>query len=157
MWRSLTFSSAGAAAQSQMPDETLEEIIETTRAELRVLRKWGFKDVADPFEELVKRVEAATYEYRTFVTEKDAVMRTGKSVPWLRSRFSEWERQGNARYNPRNSRERTYRVLVLPVAPLPPATPTSGATSRLAAVVADARAAARGEATGRPKRRRQGV
>jgi hypothetical protein len=113
--------------------ETLEDVIAAARREIPILEKRGGIDVANALNEYVTRVSAATEDYRTFISEKEAVIRSDKSVPWLRARFAEWQRQGNARHNPTNPRERQYRRLIVPVA------------ARISSAQADAVQTARGE------------
>jgi hypothetical protein len=92
----------------------LEQLLADTREDLPAIRK-GSIAVADAIEEFITLVDEATKDMRTFVSEKEAVIRSDKSVPWLRARFPQWERQGNARHNPTNPRERQYLLLILPI------------------------------------------
>lgn len=100
-----------------MPEtaETLEQVIADVRGELPILRRRGSKQVADAIEEVIDRVAAAARDYLTFVSEQDAMMRSDRSQEWLRARYPQWERQGNARRNPHNPRERQYRLLIIPL------------------------------------------
>lgn len=95
----------------------LEQLIADKRGELPIIRKGGQGgiDIARALEEFLVEVDEATKDMRTFVSEKEAVIRSDKSVPWLRARFAQWERQGNARHNPTNPRERQYLLLILPI------------------------------------------
>lgn len=113
----------------------LEQILADARGELPVIRKGGQSgiDVANALEEFITRVDEASKDMRQFISEKEAVIRSDKSVVWLRARFPEWQRQGNARHNPTNPRERQYLVLILPV------------PARLSAARADAVETARAE------------
>jgi hypothetical protein len=96
--------------------EPLETVLADAKSELPVMDRtrgvWTAKDV----EKFVERVEQATFNYRTFVTEKAAAARSGKSTAWFRARFAAWEREGNARLNPTNPRERQYRLMIVPLA-----------------------------------------
>lgn len=96
--------------------ETLEQVLADAKGEIPVLKKRGGIVLAEALEEFVTRIEQATHDFRTFVSEKEAMVRGDKSQKWLRDRFPEWQRQGNARFNPKNPRERQYRLLIVPVA-----------------------------------------
>lgn len=61
--------------------------------------------------QLVADVERAAEEWLTWLSEGDAMVRTGYSVPWLRARFDAWARDGHARLV---GRARQYRACVLP-------------------------------------------
>jgi len=112
---------------------SLEQVLADARGELPVLRKHGQDVLADALERLCQEVADATEDYRTWLSEGDAMLRSSKGRYWLRSRFGDWARQGLARWSPRNSRAREYRALVVPQ------------RTDLAALRADARQAARGE------------
>lgn len=89
----------------------LDQIIADRRDEASLLRRRGATPVADTIDEILDQVAAATEDFRRFLSEADATLRSGKSTRWLRSRFVEWSAQGNARI--RNGR-REYRMLVVP-------------------------------------------
>lgn len=95
--------------------EPLEQVLADAKSELPVMDKRGGVWTAKDIEHFIERVEASTFNYRVFVSEKDAVARSSKSVPWFRDRFPEWQRQGNARYNPTNPRDRQYRLIIVPL------------------------------------------
>lgn len=111
-------------------NETLEDVLSDARQKIPVFKKGGGFAVAEVLEEFVTRVSQTTHDYRTFVSEKEAIIRSGKSLAWLRDRFPEWKRQGNAE---KEGRARRYRLLILPVA------------ARISSAQADAVETARGE------------
>ena len=112
---------------------TLEQVIADARGDLPVLRKHGQTALADAIESLCNDVDEATEDYRKWLPESDAMLRSGKGKYWLRARFGDWAHAGLARWSPRNTRAREYRALILPQ------------RSDLAALAADAQRAARGE------------
>lgn len=81
--------------------------------------------------QFVADVKMDAAEYLTWISEKQAMIRSGHKEPWFRQRFPEWERQGHARFHPDRPRERQYRQLIVPIA------------HDVATVEADARDAAR--------------
>ena len=95
-----------------MPD--LDQILADRRGEAQLLRKRGAAALASTMEELLDEVAAATEDFRRFLSEPDAVIRSAKSERWLRARFAEWSAQGNARIR---SGKREYRMLVVPQRP----------------------------------------
>lgn len=91
--------------------ESLEEVLADARGELPVLQKrngvWTAKDV----EEFVDRVAAATEEWTTWLSEGDAVVRSGYAAATLRARFESLRRDNNARLV---GRARQYRACAIP-------------------------------------------
>lgn len=112
---------------------TLEQVLADALGELPVLRRHHQDAIADAIERLCTEVADATEDYRTWLSEGDAMLRSGKGRYWLRARFGDWARANCARWSPRNSRAREYRAMIVP------------ARSNVAALRADARSAARGE------------
>jgi hypothetical protein len=111
----------------------LEEIIANWKARSVTLRQFKHPHDAELIDELLDEVCASTEDYRTFLSSRDAAVYAGRSEAWLRHRFEEWQRQGCARWNPMNLKERQYRQIVLP------------RHVDLPGIRADARRAARGE------------
>lgn len=91
--------------------ETLEEVLADVRGELPVLRKNRATMPPDRVEEFLTRLEEATEEFRLFISEADAALRSGHSADWLRARFPQWERQGHAKMI---RGKRHYRTLIVP-------------------------------------------
>ena len=60
---------------------------------------------------LCDAVADSTEDYRTWLTESDARLQSGRSVEWLRAQFPRWLDQGLARLN---GRKREYRAMIVP-------------------------------------------
>jgi len=97
------------------PSDSVDTALADARALVTNLRRYAQRQLADELEEIVQRLDRTTHDYRLFVPERDAMVRSGKSAEWFKARFPEWQRQGNARANPTNPRERQYRLCVVPV------------------------------------------
>lgn len=94
----------------------LDTVLADLRGEAAVLRRAGHREQADAYERFASLVADATEDFRTFLTEPQAALRSGKSQAWLRSRFAGWLADGNARHGTRRG-ERLYRALVVPRRP----------------------------------------
>ena len=81
------------------------------REEAAVLRRNSASMSPDRLEQLLNNFERAAEDYLRFDAEGDARLYSGKSVEWLRARFTEWELQGHAK---KVGHVRYYRRLVLP-------------------------------------------
>jgi hypothetical protein len=90
---------------------TLEQVLADWRESAQASRRTGHGPTAELVEKIVHDVEAAAEEYLRWLSEEDAMLRSGKRRAWLRARFAEWERGGNAR---RIGRKREYRMAVVP-------------------------------------------
>ncbi|HEY2377617.1 MAG TPA: hypothetical protein VGH98_16680 [Gemmatimonadaceae bacterium] len=96
--------------------KTLEEVLRDHHAEAAMLRRNGYVAEADARERMLREIENASGEYREFLSEGEASLRSGKSVAWFRSRFDAWTERGLARYNPKTTRkERQYRSMIVPM------------------------------------------
>lgn len=91
---------------------TLEQVLADLRGDAAVLRRNGHVHDAELLERTCDQVAEAAHEYVTHLSEGEAMLRSSHSREWLRSRFPEWEAQGNAWRDPRGVR--TYRMLVVP-------------------------------------------
>lgn len=91
--------------------DTLEQVIENARAEAAILRRNGYTAHAESLEVFAKDAERAATDYLTWLNESQAVLRSGHSVTWLRSRFARLEREGHAKLV---ARGRYYRMLAVP-------------------------------------------
>lgn len=111
----------------------LEQVLADAREEAGILRKHGQDAIADALLRLCQDVADATEDFRTWLSEPDAMLRCGKPRGWLRSRFADWCHAKNARWSPRNARAREYRAIIIPQ------------RTDVVALRADARRAARGE------------
>ncbi len=90
---------------------TLEQLIADYRSDAQALRRRGYEREAERIERVMADVARAAEDYLTWLTEDEARLRSGRSVRWLRTQFSEWERAGHAR---REGRRGLYRMLVIP-------------------------------------------
>lgn len=90
----------------------LSEVIADMRGDAAVLRRLGDRDRAGAIEEYADKVAESARDFLWWLSEKEAELRSGRSVRWLRSRYAEWAATGNARRDARN--ERHYRALVIP-------------------------------------------
>ena len=111
----------------------LEDALAEARGEIPVLRKHGQDEIANAIERFADAVSECTEDYRTWLSETDATLKSGWKRPRLRNHFPAWERQGMARWNPEDKRARQYRAMIIPE------------RTNVAALRADARIAARGE------------
>jgi len=89
----------------------LEDVLAAWRSDAVVLHRHGDTRLAEQIEQFASDVESVTEDYRTWLSDSDARLRSGKSVSWLRNYFPEWERLGLAKFE---GRERFYRALVVP-------------------------------------------
>ncbi len=96
-----------------MSDEprTLEQLLADWHGDAQVLRRRGHDREADEMERCAEAVSRAAEDYLRWLSEDEALLRSGRSPGWLRSQFPEWERAGHAR---RDGRKRWYRMLVIP-------------------------------------------
>lgn len=85
-----------------------EDILAELRAEGEVLKQNGAAFSVARVERAIADLTTALVDYLAWVPEPLAIER-GYTGPWLRKRFASWERQGYARRNPRNLKERQYR------------------------------------------------
>ena len=90
---------------------TLEQVLADAREDAKVLERAGHVRDARLLGGLVERVAHAAADYLVWLNEREAHLRSGRSVAWLRSRFPEWERQGHAKLD---GRRRMYRTLIVP-------------------------------------------
>lgn len=90
----------------------LAQILADARGEAQVMRRTGQKDFAGYVEDLCDKVAEATEDFRTFLSEKEAMLQSARASAWFRARFPEWESEGNARRNQRGERE--YRQIIVP-------------------------------------------
>lgn len=115
---------------------SLELVLADWRERASHCRRVKDSRVADIIDDICNDVADATEDYRHWLSEGDAMIRSGKGKYWLRSKFGDWARADMARWSPKNSRAREYRACILPQ------------RSDLERLRADAKAAARGEREG---------
>lgn len=63
--------------------------------------------------ELLREFRAAAADYITWISEREAMIRSGHKEPWLRKQFPTWERMGHAKLNDRG--QRLYLRLIVPL------------------------------------------
>ena len=90
--------------------DPLEQALADMRGQAGVLRFHGHHDQARALDEFASRIAEATPEYRTWLTESEAVDYTARSVEYLRNRFSGWAARGLARLS---GGKRQYRRMAL--------------------------------------------
>lgn len=89
----------------------LSQVIADAHEEAAVLERNGAAFSVERVREILRGIGKASEEYTTWLSEGDAVMRSGYSVDWLRGRFEQWKRDGNARLV---GRARQYRQCTIP-------------------------------------------
>lgn len=92
----------------------LSEVIANWRSDARVLERRGAVREAELLDRCASEAMAAAEHFITWLSEPDAVLHSGRTKDWLRKYFAKWMREGNARWNPTNRRERQYRQVILP-------------------------------------------
>jgi hypothetical protein len=90
----------------------LAAVLADWRGDAAVLKKHKQHALATQLEKCADDVEASAADWLTWLSETDAMLRSGKSRDWLRAKFSGWERDGHARLQ---GRERQYRRVIVPV------------------------------------------
>lgn len=92
----------------------IECVLADAHEEAATLRRNGYIAEADARERMLREIENATISYRSWRTEGEAALASGKSEAWFRQRFPQWLAQDLARYNPLKPRQREYRALIVP-------------------------------------------
>lgn len=90
--------------------DTPEQVLERATRDIDALRRRGFGPDADRLGKLAGEFGDALDPIR-LVDEDDAMLRSGKTRAWLRSRFDGWEQVGAAAWI---ESARHYRLCVLP-------------------------------------------
>lgn len=91
-----------------------EDVLADFRGEAAVLRHNGHKAQADSMERLCDAMAEAMPDYLTWLSEAEAVLRSGWTARRLRSHFAEWATQGMAE---KRGRLRYYRQVMIPRRP----------------------------------------
>ena len=94
--------------------ESITDVIADERGQAAVLRHNGYVREADARERLLDRVARAAAPFTDWLSEKEAVLRSGHSAEWHRARFPQLLAQGLARIHPERPRERQYLRCVVP-------------------------------------------
>ena len=90
---------------------TLEQVLADFREEAAVLKRAGHPVQAAGIDRLCDAVAEATEDYRTWLSESDARLQSGRSVEWLRGQFPRWLDLGLARLS---GKKREYRAMIVP-------------------------------------------
>lgn len=93
----------------------LEQVIADAREEAAMLKRTGNVGQAEHLERLLDEVYAAAEDYVTWLSEADALLKSGLAERTLRRRFRELVDCGLARYDNRRGRE--YRACAVPSRP----------------------------------------
>lgn len=94
----------------EQPD--LAQVLVAWRSDAGVLKRHKQHALAAQLEQCAEAVERAAADWLTWLSESDAMIRSGKTREWLRAKFSEWQRDGHARVT---GRDRQYRRVIVPV------------------------------------------
>jgi hypothetical protein len=89
----------------------LEQILADWAERAQTLRRCGHGAEAETLEALLSEVRVSAEDWLVWLSEDDAMLRSGKSRDWFRGRFPDWERRDLAR---RDGRKRRYRAVVVP-------------------------------------------
>jgi hypothetical protein len=92
----------------------LETVLADWREKASTLRSVKHQHDAELIDAICDEVASAAEDYMRFLSETDAMLRSGKSAEWLRARFAEWASQGHAE---KRKTVRYYRALVVPRRP----------------------------------------
>lgn len=63
--------------------------------------------------EMLREFRAASDDYITWITEREAMIRSGHKEPWFRKQFQIWQQMKHAKVNDRG--QRMYRRLIVPL------------------------------------------
>src|SRR5262245_51764522 len=74
----------------------LETVLADWREKASTLRSVKHQHDAELIDAICDDVARSTEDYTRFLSEADAMLRSGKSADWLRARFAEWAEQGHA-------------------------------------------------------------
>lgn len=90
----------------------LETVLADARQRAQVLRAEGHPIQAAAIERVCDEVKQTTVSYLTWLSDKEAILRSGWSLARLRNKFGEWKALGFARYDERDNRQ--YRESIVP-------------------------------------------
>ena len=89
----------------------LEQVLADEREDAASLRRNGEADKAAIIERICDRVQEAAEDYLRWMTEEQAMTKSGRGQQYFLSRFEEWEALGHAR---KKGRLREYRSVIVP-------------------------------------------
>lgn len=90
---------------------SLDQVLAETRADANALRRCGDRRVADIMDTICARVESAAVDWLTWISETEALSRSGKSPDYLRARREQWAVDGLAR---KDGKRWLYRRAIVP-------------------------------------------
>jgi hypothetical protein len=93
---------------------TLETVIADWRSDANALERQHKTTEANELRLKADEVEKAGEDFIVFLGETEAVLWSGHSKEWLRSRFPGWERLGHAKLRDHGKKDRMYRRCILP-------------------------------------------
>lgn len=108
------------------PIQTLEDVLLRARQDAAVLRRNHHTRDAELIEQLCEQIAKATQDFTVWLSEPQAILRSGHTRSWLRRRFPSWCEQGHARFCATSRRVREYRQLVIPHRTLSPRAHAAG-------------------------------
>lgn len=93
----------------------IEQVLADLRGEAAVLKHNGHPLQARAIEQTVEAICKAdpVRDLLDWLTEEEAMSRSGRTRDWLRGRFAQWESQHLARHQGKNRRQ--YRAIIVPV------------------------------------------
>jgi hypothetical protein len=91
----------------------LDTVLAQHRADAVALRRNGEVGKAELIERLVASVEASAGDWLTWVSEADAILRSGHSRTWWLAAFKRLQPRGHARQIGRA--QRIYRLAIVPM------------------------------------------
>jgi hypothetical protein len=90
---------------------TLDETLATWAEDARVLERNGHRHDAQLIDRVLDSVREAARDYLTWLSESEAMLRSGRKVDFFRARFPEWASEGMAELR---GRQRYYRQVIVP-------------------------------------------
>lgn len=100
-----------AAADYRAEARTIEEVLASWREDAAVLRRTGHDHDAELLDRVLTDVARATEAFRTWLSEADARLQSGRGRDYFRARRAEWAAAGHARRGPHGWE---YRQCVVP-------------------------------------------
>lgn len=98
----------------KMGAETLEQVIADEREDLEILRRKGYERDAERIGKVLDRIAKAAQPFTDWLNEREAALRSARSVAWIREQFPALESQGLARWNPNRPSERQFLRCAIP-------------------------------------------
>lgn len=92
---------------------TIEQALETARSDARVMDRCGGTYKPSVVLQMLDAIERAARPFAAWLSESDAMIRSGKGASYFRARFRAWESAGLAE---QRGRLRYYRAAVVPQA-----------------------------------------